>query len=467
LTAVAWVVALAVTPAIVSPETAPSATASPPPAASAPAPTPTPTPAPTPAPATDEPAQNPGAPVAPTEKTGTIRDTVAWPHYDKGFVLVPTLDPIKVPFRLVLNNVSQFRYTNSLLVDSTYTDHLGQVHEVNKRNDIQLTRQVFYLSGFVFDPRFDFNILLYFSSATLSASAAGYVGFVFDRAFALRAGFFSLPSVRSLTGTYPFFQSTDRSMANNFVRPGFTQGIWANGELFPGFSYIAMVGNSLNTLDIAAMRIDTRFAYSASVWYDLNDFGKPWNDWEYHDQVALRVGTAFTYAREDRLSDLSTASPENNSIFLSDGTLLFATGALAPGVTVQLANYFLSAADAGLKYRGLAVNFEIYNRWLNDFEADGPVPLRSIYDWGAEASAGYFVLRSKLEAYARTSFIIGSFRSSAEGAGGLNWYPFGTRQVWLNAEGIGISHCPYGSALYAYNVGQTGFLFESQLLARF
>ena len=467
MTALPWLLALALEPAPVSPETPPAATTSPSPPPTSASGASAPPPPPTSAPGADEPAQNPGAPAAPTEKTGTIRDTVPWPHYDKGFVLVPTLDPVKVPFRLVLNNVSQFRYTNTLLVEDTYTDHFGQVHEVNKRNDIQLTRQVFYLSGFVFDPRLDFNILLYMSSATLSSTAAGYVGYVFDRAFALRAGFFSLPSVRSLTGTYPFFQSTDRSMANNFVRPGFTQGVWANGELFPGFSYIAMIGNSLNTLDIAATRIDTRFAYSASVWYDLNDFGKPWNDWEYHDKVALRVGTAFTYAREDRLSDLSTASPENNSIFLSDGTLLFATGALAPGVTVQLANYFLSAADAGLKFRGLAVNFELYNRWLDDFEADGPVPIRMIYDWGAEASAGYFVLRSRLELYARTSFVIGSFRNSAEGAGGFNWYPFGTRQVWLNAEGIGISHCPYASALYVYNVGQTGFLFQSQFLVRF
>ncbi len=496
MTALAWLLALATVPATVSPETPQPATTSPAPASSAPPavapetpPAATTSPAPagsappavapetrpaattSPAPASPAPPavdpQNPGAPAAPTEKTGTIRDTVPWPHYDKGFVLVPTLDPVKVPFRLVFNSVQQFRYTNTLLVESTYTDHFGQVHEVIKRNDIQLTRSVFYFSGFVFTPRLDFNILIYFSSATLSATSAGYVGYVFDRAFALRAGFFSLPSVRSLTGTFPFFQSTDRSMANNFVRPGFTQGVWANGELFPGLSYIAMIGNSLNTLDIAATRIDTRFAYSASVWYDLNDFGKPWNDWEYHDDVALRVGTAFTYAREDRLSDLSTANPENNSIFLSDGTLLFATGALAPGVTVQLANYYLSAADAGLKFRGLAVNFELYNRWLSDFQGDGPVPFGRIYDWGAEASAGYFVLRSQLELYARTSFVIGSFRNSAEGAGGFNWYPFDTRQVSLNAEGIGISHSPYTSAYYVYNVGQTGFLFQSQFLVRF
>ena len=77
------------------------------------------------------------------------------------------------------------------------------------------------------------------------------------------------------------------------------------------------------------------------------------------------------------------------------------------------------------------------------------------------------MLKSQLELYARTSFIIGSFQNSAEGAGGFNWYPFGTRQVCLNAEGIGISHSPYASALYIYNVGQTGFLFESQFLFRF
>ncbi len=389
-----------------------------------------------------------------------------WPHYDKGFVLVPAPDPNRAPFRLQLNHVSQFRYTNTLAVQRTYVDHFGNVKEVIRRNDIQLTRDVFYFSGFAFDPRLDFNILVYTSSATLSATAAGYVGYVFDRAFALRAGFFSLPAVRSLTGTYPFFQSTDRSMANNYVRPGFTQGVWANGEPFPGVNYIAMVGNSLNTLDIAALRIDNSFAYSVSVWYDLNDFGKPWNDNEYHENVALRIGSAFTFAREDRLSDLATASPENNSIFVSDGALLFATGALAPNVTVSLANYYLWAVDAGLKFRGLAVNAELYQRWLNDFDADGPLPVASMYDWGLEASVGYFVLRSTLEPYGRTSFIIGPFGNSAEGAGGVNWYPLHTRMVWLNLEGIGISHSPYQSALYVYTVGLTGFLLQSQFILR-
>ena len=281
----------------------------------------------------------------------------------------------------------------------TYVTHLGVERQVLRRNDVQLTRDVFYFSGFAFDPRLDFNILIYTSSATLSATAAGFAGYVFNRAFALRAGFFSLPSTRSMTGTYPFFHSTDRSMANNYMRPGFTQGVWANGELFPGFNYIAMIGNSLNTLDIAATKIDFNFAYAASIWYDLHDFGKEWNDYDRHEELAVRVGTAFTFSREDRLSDLSTSSPENNATFISDGTLLFETGSLAPGVTVSLANFYLWAIDVGLKYRGLAFNAELYQRWLNSFDADGPLPINSMFDWGLEASLGYFVLKKRLETY--------------------------------------------------------------------
>jgi hypothetical protein len=389
------------------------------------------------------------------------------PHYKQGFVLVSPLDPERTPYRLKLNHVSQFKYTNSLAVNDTYTDHLGREKEVQKRHDIQLTRDVFYFSGFVFDPNLDFNILIYTSTATLTATAAGYVGYKFSKSFALRTGFFSLPSVRSLTGTFPYFHGTDRSMANNYMRGGFTPGIWADGEPFPGFKYIAMIGNSLNTLDIKAANIDKTFAAGASVWYDLNEFGNAWNDYEHHAQPALRIGTAFTFAREDRLSDLSTASPENNSTFVSDGNLLFETGALAADVTLELANFYLWAVDAGIKYRGLAFNAEVYQRVLNDFRADGPLPLDSLHDWGFEASIGYFVLQSQLETFARTSLVKGDFGTGVEGAVGFHWYPFDTRNVWLDSEAIWIKDSPYGSAYYVYSVGQTGFLLPVQFMLRF
>jgi hypothetical protein len=394
----------------------------------------------------------------------------AWqpPHWDKGFVLVsPAETGGGMPFRLVLNHVSQFKYTNSLATKSTYTDHFGVEHDVQRRNDIQLTRDVFYFSGYAFDPRLDYNILIFTSTATLVATAAGYVGFVFNKAFALRAGFFSLPSVRSLTGNYPFFHGIDRSMSTNYFRPGFTQGVWANGEVLPGINYIAMIGNALNTLSIKASSLDeNRFAGAVSVWYDRNDFGKPWNDYEHHPAVALRLGTAFTVAREDRLSDLDQAAPENNATFISDGQFLFQTGALAPNVTISFANFYLWAVDAGLKYRGFSLNGEVYLRWLNRFIADGTLPVSSMFDWGYDASVGYFVIPS-LELIARSSLIHGPFATALEEAIGFNWYPFDTRQVWINLEANGIRNCPYFSGYYQYAVGQTGLVIPAQFLVRF
>jgi len=140
---------------------------------------------------------------------------------------------------------------------------------------------------------------------------------------------------------------------------------------------------------------------------------------------------------------------------------------LATGVTVSLASFYLWSFDMGLKYRGLALNFEAYSRWLRNFTADGPLPLASMFDWGMDVSLGYFVLRSKLEPYARSSLIQGPFGKPYEVAGGFNWYPFKTRMVWLNFEVIGIKNSPYQSVLYIYSSGQTGTLFQSQFLLRF
>ena len=68
-------------------------------------------------------------------------------------------------------------------------------------------------------------------------------------------------------------------------------------------------------------------------------------------------------------------SPENTQIKLADSLNLFDPGSLAPGVTVDAVNYRVMAIDAGVKYRGVFAQVEYYNRWLDDFEADGPLPV--------------------------------------------------------------------------------------------
>ena len=188
-------------------------------------------------------------------------------------------------------------------------------------------------------------------------------------------------------------------MADNFFRPGFTQGVWAIGEPVKGLNYLAFVGNGLNTLNISANKIDTHLLLSGSVWWEpLGNYGEPgksrnmYDDYFASNNTRIRIGTAFTKSREDRFSNLDQSSPENTSLYNSDGVLTFSTGAFAPGVTVDEATYRMWAIDGGIKWNGLAVNGQYFFRWLNDFEADGPLPLASTFDHGFELSASQFVI---------------------------------------------------------------------------
>ena len=117
-----------------------------------------------------------------------------------------------------------------------------------------------------------------------------------------------------------------------------------------------------------------------------------YDDYFASKKARIRLGTSFTRSREDRFSNLDQSSPENTSLYNSDGVLTFSTGAFAPGVTVDEATYKMWAIDGGIKWNGLAVNGQYYFRWLNDFEADGPLPLASTFDHGFELSAGHFVI---------------------------------------------------------------------------
>ena len=196
--------------------------------------------------------------------------------------------------------------------------------------------------------------------------------------------------------------------------------------------YTVFVGNSLNTLGISTTKIDTNLVYSGSVWWEpLGDLraSRPYrtafSDFEFHESPVVRLGTWMTGAREDRFSSANAAqnNPENLALYNSDGVPFFSTGSLAPGVTVKLANYYMWAQDYGLKYRGLAINGQHYLRWLNDFWADGPLPVSRTFDYGFEASVGYFICPKLLELYGRTSFVFGEFGNSNEYAFGLQLPP--------------------------------------------
>ena len=65
-------------------------------------------------------------------------------------------------------------------------------------------------------------------------------------------------------------------MADQFFRPGFTQGAWIDGEPWKGFHYELFVGDGLNTLTVPTGKIDPHLLYSGSVWWEpLGVYGIP------------------------------------------------------------------------------------------------------------------------------------------------------------------------------------------------
>ena len=292
-------------------------------------------------------------------------------RYDNGFVLVESPDKARVPFELRFNLYNQVQYLNQQADSLTYRDHLGNVRPIDPRNDFSVNRNLFYFNGFVYDPKLIYNIIIWSSNSVASVVQGGYIGYEFNQRFKLYAGNWGIPGSRTLTRNFMFLRSFERSMADNFFRPGFTQGVFAEGEALDQVFYTVFVGNSLNTLGISTTKIDTNLAYSGSVWWEpLGDYGPPgayrmaFSDFEFHESPVVRLGTSMTGAREDRFSSANAAqnNPENLALYNSDGVPFFATGSLAPGVTVNLANYYMWAQDYGLKYRGLAINGQHYLR---------------------------------------------------------------------------------------------------------
>ena len=395
-------------------------------------------------------------------------------RYQDGVVVYQNSDDAKVPFLLKFNINSQIRYLNTVNSPTTFTDHLGNVREVHTRNDITVNRAMFILGGYMFSKKLQYSMTVWTSAGAASIVIAGNIGYRFNKALTITGGYTGVPGSRSLVTTFPFFQTIDRSMADNFFRPGFTQGVWASGEPAKHLNYLVFLGNGLNTLNITANKIDTSLLFSGSVWWEplgaFSEAGKSrqmYDDYFASNKTRIRLGTSFTRAREDRFSDTDQSSPDNTSIYNSDGVLAFSTGAFASGVTVQKATYKMWAIDGGLKKSGFSINGQYFMRWLGNFEADGPMPLASTFDHGFELSTGKFVVPRKLLLYVRGSKVFGQFANPYEYGGGFKWYFLPTERLWMTGEVMRIYKAPYGGAFTPYTAGMNGWVPMLQTVLAF
>ena len=94
-------------------------------------------------------------------------------RYRDGIVIWQTREDARVPFLLNFNINTQLRYLNTLSSDAEFTDHLGVVREVHRRNDITVNRAMFILGGYIFDTRLRYSFTVWTSAGAASIVVAG------------------------------------------------------------------------------------------------------------------------------------------------------------------------------------------------------------------------------------------------------------------------------------------------------
>ena len=363
------------------------------------------------------------------------------------------------------------RYLDQMPGESTFVDHLGNQRAVDGRNDVFPHRVIIWFKGWMGRPQLIYNIAIWTVNTTNQIAMFGNLGYQFSRKFSVYAGINGNPGTRSLQGSHPYWLGHDRVMADEFFRPYFGSGAWAQGELVPGLWYNAMLGNSNSALDIKATQLDRTFTRSASMWWmpTTKEFGPKggYGDWEGHQKLATRVGFSASFSPEQRYTNADNGASGNTTLRLADSVNVFDKGALAPSVTVQNVDFTILSVDAGLKYHGVFLQTEIYNRWLDHFQADGVLPVTSIHDKGFYVQGSFYPVPKKLELYGVTSQIYGDtsagFDHSFEYGGGFNFYPADTRNHRFNVQALRVNGSPVSSTFGYYVGGQTGTTVSAAL----
>lgn len=374
------------------------------------------------------------------------------------------------------------RYLNQLGLNESYTDAFGNTKNVQNRQDIQLLKLQIKFLGWMLNPKLRYFLYAWTSNANQGQGAqvvlAGNLQYTFNKYITLGGGIRSLPGTRSVEGNFPFWMNVDsRHIADEFMRPSYTSGVWATGELAKRLKYQAMLGNNMSTLGVPASRLDNGLNTfsSALIWFPTGDFekgfsGQGWGDFEHHEKFSTRLGFHFSRSEENKESQPDSEQFENTQLRLSDGTVIFTPELFGPGITIEDARYRMTTVDGGFKYHGFSLEGEYFWRWLDNFKflnAITPAQLQSVparlFDHAFQLQGSAMVVPSKLQAYVGHSRIFGQYGRPWDFRFGTNFFPFKNKVVRWNNEALYLYKSPVGYTSVPFAIGGKGWVFHSSM----
>jgi hypothetical protein len=366
---------------------------------------------------------------------------------------------------------------NQRTLDETYTDAFGKVHTVQRRQDIQLQKFFAPFSGWFLTPKLRYYLYVWSSNASQGDAAqvvgGGNLSYTFNRFVSVGAGITSLPTVRSTEGQFPYWLGVDdRLIADEFFRGSYTNGVWLKGELSTTLKYMAMFATNLSILGVSAAQLDNKMdtqSYSLQWLPSTGEFGLwgTFGDYDDHQKAATRLAVHYSHSLEDKQSQPGTNAIENSQIRLTDGSVVFTPDLFGPGIAVENVDYRMMSIDAGIKYRGLALEGEYYRRWLTNFTGVNTGGIADVTDNGYQLQASAMAVPQALQLYASGSQIFGRYGDASEVRLGENWYITKERGLRVNAEFIHVNKSPVGYTAYPMPVGANGNIVHVNLEMNF
>lgn len=414
------------------------------------------------------------APTATTPGRFDMTPKAGWGHYEpgRGFVVART-----GVGELDLSAYASFRYVNQTGLAETYTNSFGDTRDLDLRSDAQFQKVLLYFKGWALDPKLRYLLYTWTANTSQGQGAqvvvAGNLSYAFNPMLDVGVGIGGLPSTRSTSGNFPnWLRSDSRTIADDYFRGSYTTGIWSSGKLGEGVSYQVMLGNNLSQLGVDAGQLDNVFnTFSAALWWNptTGEFGprNSFGDFEYHEDLATRFGLHYTRSREDSQNQPGTEDPDNAQLRISDGTIIFTPDAFGAGTRIDKATYQMVALEAGLKYRGYALEGEYYWRRLDDFGGQGTLPFDDLWDHGFQLQASTMLLPETLQAYLSGSQIFGEYGDPWDVGVGLNWFPYRTKNLRANAQVLFLDESPVGNNASPQPVGADGVVYSVDLELNF
>lgn len=345
-------------------------------------------------------------------------------QFDKGLFIRST-DLQERPYALYIGGRLQLRYSGFARDQPSWTDSAGVTRPIRNRSEFESERMRLNISGTAVLPELRYYLIFDGDSdgASQVDQLAYFAAYEFAEGLEVAIGRWKVAAGRQWLLSSRFMRMIDRSLAAEFFRPAFSDGVYLWGDIGDFCHHEWSLTNGLRTSQHQAFALDDGFCAAGSISFDpWGPYGPGDADYACHRSPVLRCGASLAYSRSDDRSDAGFPLGDDSFLRLSDGTQLSQVGALAPGVRVLGAETLIASFDAGLKWRGWSVSGEYFLRSLHDFRADGALGVESLYDYGYHAEVGCFLIPRRLDINARISQVSGMMGDSYERSGGLNWY---------------------------------------------